>query len=105
MMKGLLYLRQQLLKIEMCEDYRLKMDIIVFVRRKNVVVCKLDLAVKVLTTAFGVELDDIVRQHRLRILVIVMMPKTMYALSGSIAKTTRDMMVFGAIMELHVPAN
>ena len=61
MMKGLLYLRQQLLKIEMCEDYRLEMDVYVLVRRKNVVVSKLDLAVEVVAAAFGVEMEDLVK--------------------------------------------
>ena len=55
-MKCLLSLRQQHLKIEMSEDYRLKMDVKVFLRRKNIVVGELDLAFEVLTAAFGVEL-------------------------------------------------
>ena len=61
MMKCLLYLRQQLLKIEMCEDYRLEMDVDVLVRRKNVVVGKLDLAVEIIATAFGIEMKDLVK--------------------------------------------
>ena len=75
-----------------------------FVGRKNEVVGKLDLAVEVLTTAFGLELDDIERLDGLRFLVIMMVSQTMYAFSGGVAKTARDMVVFGAVMELYVPA-
>ena len=61
MIKCLLYLRQQLLKIEMRKDYRLEMDVDVLVRRKNVVVSKLDLAVEIIATAFGIEMKDLVK--------------------------------------------
>ena len=61
MMKCLLYLRQQLLKIDMRKDYRLEMDVDVLVRRKNVVVGKLDLAVEIIATAFGIEMKDLVK--------------------------------------------
>ncbi len=38
-------------------------------------------------------------------MVLVMMPQAMHAFSGGIAKATRDMVVFGAVMELHVPTD
>jgi len=34
-----------------------------------------------------------------------MMPKAMHAFSGGIAKATIDMVVFGAVMELYIPAD
>ena len=105
MMPTLLCLRQQLLKVEVNEDKRLEMDVKMFVRRKNEVVGKLDLAVEVLTTAFGVELDDIVLQDHLCFLVLVMVPQAMHACCGSVTEATRHVMIFGAIMELHVPSD
>ena len=76
-----------------------------FVGRKNVVVGELDFAVEVFAAAFGIELDDLVRQNHLCFLVIMVVSQTMHAFSGGIAKTAHDMMVFGAVMELHVPAD
>ena len=58
-MPRLLCLRQQLLKVEMEEDKRLEMDVKLFLRRKNEVISKLDLAVEVVATAFGIELESI----------------------------------------------
>ena len=104
MMKGLLYLRQQLLKIEMREDYRLEMNVDVFVRRKNVVVGKLDLAVEVIAAAFGIEMEDLVKRDRLRF-VLMMVTQAMHAFRGGIAETARHVVVLGAVMELHVPSH
>jgi hypothetical protein len=105
MMPTLLCLRQQLLKVEVNEDKRLEMDVKMFVRRKNEVVGKLDLAVEVLTTAFGVELDDIVLQNHFCFLMLVMVPQAMHACCGSVTEATRHVMIFGAIMELHIPSD
>ena len=76
-----------------------------FVGRKNVVVGELDFAVEVFAAAFGIELDDLVRQSCFCFLVIMVVSQTMHAFSGGIAKTAHDMMVFSAVMELHVPAD
>lgn len=76
-----------------------------FVGRKNEVVGKLDLAVEVLTTAFGLELDDIERLDGLRFLVIMMVPQAMHACCGSVTEAAGHVMIFGAIMELHVPSD
>ena len=70
-MKCLLSLRQQFLKIEMREDYRLEMDVKVFLGRKNVVVGKLNLAFEVLAAAFGVELYAMLRHSMSFMLVLV----------------------------------
>ena len=106
MMKCLLYLRQQLLKIEMSEDNRLQMDVDVFFRRKNEVVSELDLAVEVFAAAFGVEMDDLMKRGRCRfVLMMVMMTQAMHAFRGSIDKTAGYMVVLGAVMELHVPSH
>ena len=58
-MPRLLCLRQQLLKVEMEEDKRLEMDVKLFLRRKNEVISKLDLAVEVVAATFSIELESI----------------------------------------------
>ncbi len=70
-MKCLLSLRQQFLEIEMREDYRLEMDVKVFLRRKNVVFGELNLAFEVLAAAFGVELYAMLRPSVGLMLVLV----------------------------------
>ena len=105
MMPRLLCLRQQVLKIEMDEDKRLEMEFKVFLRRKNVVVGELNLAFEVLAAAFGVELKDVrVCEMRL-VFVLMLMPHAVQARLRRIDEATRQMMVFGAIMKLHVPSH
>ena len=101
-MPRLLCLRQQLLKVEMDEDKRLEMDVKLFVRRKNVVVGKLNLAFEILTATFGVELYDILRQRGFHFVLMMVLP-AMHAVVGGIAQTPRRMVIFGAVMELHIP--
>ncbi len=103
-MPRLLCLRQQLLKVEMEEDKRLEMDVKLFVRRKNEVVGELDLAVEVFAAAFGIELHDIVRQSGFHFMLVVVIP-AMYAVVGCIAQAARHVVVFGAVMELHIPTD
>ena len=103
-MPRLLCLRQQLLKVKMDEDKRLEMDVKLFVKRKNEVVGELDLAVEVIAAAFGIELHDIVRQSRFHFMLVIVIP-AMYAVVGCIAQTACQMVVFGAIVELHIPTN
>jgi len=55
-MKNLLNLGHQAEKAEMAEDKRLKMDVQMFLRRKDEVVELYD-ALKILAAAFGVELE------------------------------------------------
>ena len=95
------YLRQ----VQTGQDKGLQTDNQVFVWRKNIVVGELYLTVEVLAAAFGVELNDFLRQSWLCFLVVMMVSQTMYTFSGGIAKTAHDMMVFGAIMELHIPSD
>ena len=103
MMPRLLCLRQQLLKVKMKEDKRLEMDVKLFVRRKNEAVGELDLAVEVIAAAFGIELHDIVRQSGFHFMLMIV-SQTMHTIRGSIAETAHHVMVFGAIVELHVPS-
>lgn len=103
MMPRLLCLRQQLLKVEMDEDKRLEKDVKLFFRKKNVVVSKLNLAFEVLATAFGVELEAVLWHSVGFMLMLVAM--TMHARFCRINKTARQVMVFGAIVVLHVPTN
>ena len=88
----------------MREDYRLEMNVDVFVRRKNVVVGKLDLAVEVIAAAFGIEMEDLVKRDRLRF-VLMMVTQAMHAFRGGIAETARHVVILGTIMDLHVPSH
>ena len=103
MMQHLLSLRQQFLKIEMREDYRLEMEFKVFLRRKNVVVGELNLAFEVLAAAFGVELEAVLWHSVGLILVLVAM--AMHARLCRVNEAACQVMVFGAIVELYVPTH
>ena len=75
-----------------------------FVRRKNIVVGELDLAIEVLAATFGVELYDIQWRNGFH-LMIMMVPHAMHAFGGGITEAAHDVVVFGAVMELHVPTH
>ncbi len=104
MMPRLLCLRQKLLKVEMDEDKRLEMDVKLFLRRKNEVIGELYLAVEVIAAAFGIELHDIVRQSGFHFMLMMVTP-AMHAVVGCIDKATCRMVVFSAVMELHIPTD
>ena len=87
----------------MDKDKRLDLDFKVFLWRKNEIVGELDDTVKVLTAAFGIELNDIL-MHEVGF-VLVLMPHTMMARLRRINETSRQMVVFSAIVELHVPTH
>ena len=80
------------------------MDVKLFLRRKNEVIGKLDLAVEVIAAAFGIELHDIVRQSGFHFMLVVVIP-AMHAVVGCIDKAACRMVFFGAIMELHIPTD
>lgn len=103
--KNRAHLCAQFRQVKVREKEGLKADNQLFIGRKNVVVGKLDFAVKVLAAALGAKVGDIMRQVRFLVfmLVLVMMPHAMYTRRGGIDETTRKVMVFSAIMELHVP--
>ena len=100
-MENLLCLWHPFLKVEMAEDKRLKMNIQVLVRRKNIVVGKPDQAVEVLATALAVELKSVLR-NEMTIMLVVM---AMHAQTRRINETAGHSMVLGAIVELHVPTH
>ena len=87
----------------MDKDNRLQLNIKVFLRRKNEIVGELDDAVIVLAAAFGVELYHILINEVG--FVLMLMPHTMMTRLRRIDKASRQMMVFGAIVELHVPTH
>ena len=103
MMPRLLCLRQQVLKIEMDEDKRLEKEVLLFVGRKNVVVGELNLAFEVLAAAFGVELEAML-WHSVG-LMLVLMAMAMHARLCRVNEAARQVMVFGAIVELHIPTD
>ena len=79
------------------------MNVKVFFGRKNKIVGELDFALEIFAAAFRIELDFM----RLREMdfVFVLMLKAMQTRLRRIAETARQMMVFGAIVELHVPSH
>ena len=60
MMENLLCLRQQVKDVKMGEGKGLKMNVKVFVGRKNEVVGELNHTLEILAAAFGVELQTVV---------------------------------------------
>ena len=104
MMEHHLCLRQQLLKVEMGKGKRLNMDVKVFLGRKNEVVSKLDFALEVLATAFGVELKPVL-MYEMGFVLMLMLQAMRASLRWHNTKTARQVMVFGAIVELHVPTH
>ena len=103
MMQHLLCLRQQVEDVEIGEGKRLKMNVKVFFGRKNVVVGELDQALEVLATTFGIELQAMVLYKMSLMLMFV--GKAMHTRFCRIDKTAAQMVVFGAIVELHVPTH
>ena len=87
----------------MGQDEGLQVDHQVFIRRKNEVIGELYLAVEVLAAAFGVELEAVLWHSVGFMLMLVAM--TMHARFCRINKTARQVMVFSAIVVLHVPTN
>ncbi len=101
-MKNLLNQGLQAEKVEMAEDKRLKMDVQMFLRRKDEVV-KLYDALKIFAAAIGVELKFV---FMLKVgLVFMLVAQTMRTQFCRFAETTRQAMVFGAIVEAHVPTH
>ena len=91
------------MKIEMDEDKRLEKEVLLFFGRKNVVVGKLNLAFEVLAAAFGVELEAVL-WHSMG-LMLVLMAMAMHARLCGVNEAACQMVVFGAIVELHVPTH
>ena len=87
----------------MGQDEGMQADNQLFLWRKNEVIGELDFAIEVLATAFGVELEAVLWHSVGFMLMLVAM--TMHARFCRINKTARQVMVFGAIVVLHVPTN
>ena len=87
----------------MRENKRLEMDVKVFVGRKNEVVGELNHTLEILAAAFGVELQAVVLDKMSLMLMFV--GKAMHTRFCRIDKTAAQMVVFGAIVELHVPTH
>ena len=102
-MENLLCLRQQVENVKMGEGKGLKMNVKVFFGRKNVVVGELDEALEILAAAFGVELQAMV-MHNMS-LMLVFVGETMHTRFCRIDETATQVVIFGAIVELHVPTH
>ena len=79
------------------------MDNQLFLRRKNEVVRELDDALKAFATTFGIEMN-LSLLHR-DDFVSMLMVKAMQARLRRIDEATCQLVVFGAIMELDIPAD
>ena len=88
----------------MGQDEGMQADNQLFLWRKNEVIGELDFAIKVIAAAFGIELHDIVRQRGFRFMLMVV-TQAMHAVVGCIAQAARHVVVFGAVMEFHIPTN
>ena len=79
------------------------MDNQLFLGRKNEVVSKLDDALKAFATTFCIKMN-LSLLHRMGF-VSMLMVKAMQARFCRIDEATRQLVVFGAIMELDIPAD
>ena len=79
------------------------MDVKMFVGRKNEVVGELDQALEILAAAFGVELKSVL-MHKMGFM-FGFMAMAMRTRLGRVNKAAGQMVVFGAIVELHVPTH
>ena len=89
----------------MGQNEGLQADDQVFVSRKNKVVGKLDLAVEIVAAAFGGIVDNVVRHVRSNRLMAVMVTHAMHTSCFGIDKTAGQVVILGAVMELHVPSH
>ena len=95
---------QQFHWIEMRQQGWLQENGNMFFRWKCVIVSELYLAVKIVAAAFFIEMNDIEVLLKLSgVHVAVRMVLAVFAKARSIAETAQKMMVFGAIVEIHVP--
>ena len=77
-----------------------------FLGRKNIVVGELYLAVKIVAAAFGIELESIkLPKVRFGFFMLLLMVETMQTMVCHCTKAARQLVVFSAVMELHVPAH
>ena len=94
----------QVRQVKMGQDKGLQLDNQMFVGRKNIVVGELDLAVEVLATALGIIMECFVL---LKVcfgsFVLVFMVEAVHTLVCHYAKTAHKLVVFGTIVEFHVP--
>lgn len=89
----------------MHEDKRLEIKVQVFLGRENIVVGELDKALEVLAAALGVELKPMLMHEMCLVFMLMLMLQTMLTSFSSIDETACQMMVFGAIVEFHVPTH
>ena len=88
----------------MGQEEGLQVDNQMFVNRKNIAVGELDLAVEIVAAAFGIELESIkLPKVRFGFFVLLLMVKAMHTMVCHCTKAARQLVVFGAVMELHVP--
>ena len=94
----------QVRQVKMGQDKGLQLDNQMFVGRKNIVVGELDLAVEVLAAALGIIMECLVL---LKVcfgsFVLMFMVEAVHTLVCHYAKTAHKLVVFGTIVEFHVP--
>ena len=103
--ENLLDFLQQFHDIEMRQQSRLQENDDLFFRRKSVIVSELNLAVEIFAAAFCIKMNDLEMFLKFsNIHVMVRMVLAVFAKARRIAKTAQNMMVFGAIVEIYIPA-
>ena len=104
--ENLLDFLQQIRQIEMRQQGWLQENDNLFFGWKSVIISELNFTVKIVAAAFFIEMNDIKMFLKLSgIHVMVRMVLAVFAKTRSIAETTQQMMVFGAIVEIHVPTH
>jgi hypothetical protein len=96
----------QVRQVKKGQDKGLNADNQVFVWRKNKIVGELDFAVEVVAAAFGIELESIqLPKVCFGFFVLMFMIEAMQTMVYHYTKAARQLVVFSAIMELHVPSD
>ena len=103
--EDLLDFLQQIRQIEMRQQGWLQENDNLFFGWKSVIISELNFTIKIVAAAFFTEMHDIKMFLKLSgIHVMVRMVLAVFAKARSVAETAQKMMVFGAIVEIHVPS-
>ena len=104
--EDLSHLNEDFIQVKMWQNKRLQTDNQLFFKRKNKVVGELDFAVEIVAAAFGAELERIVLPKMcFSFFVLKFMVEAMQTMVYHCTEAARQLMVFGAVMELHIPSN
>lgn len=104
--EDLSHLNEDFIQVKMWQNKRLQTDNQLFFKRKNKVVGELDFAVEIVAAAFGAELEWIVLpKMSFGFCVLKFMVEAMQTIVCHCTEAARQLMVFSAVMELHIPSD